>query len=256
MFSIFENNTKDFEFMLRSMGQQIYVDGLPYQALISHQKTIRTKNDIFISTKQPFERGATVYYKGLHWLLQSPMVVSRMNNHKGLLTLAEHEVTFNLKDLVGKDGLRPVKYLLKVPAVVSLTSDFTGNYNKFLGANTLESELHLFITDNAKTRRVQQLMQQGEPVEIVFGGFLYEALGISSVSKGVLEITLKQSLLNDYTDIENSIAWLEYAPSDWEDRIDDTMIQIYPDGNIPEEELEDPNDDGGSWGGGGSWGKK
>ncbi|SDQ42053.1 hypothetical protein LHA31_05060 [Carnobacterium viridans] len=255
MFNIFENNTKDFEFLLQSMGQQIYVDGLPYQAIISQQKSIKTKNDIFISTKEPLERGATVFYKGLHWLLQSPMVVPRVNSYKGLLTLAEHEITFNLKDLEDKNGLRPVKYLLKVPAVVSLTGDFTGNYSTGLGGDTLASEIHVFVTDNAKTRRVQALLQQGNEVQIVFGGFLYEALGVSTVSKGVLEITFKQTLLNDSVDLENGIAWQdEYFPDDWQDRIDDTMLQVYPNGILPVEELEVPEDDNGGWGSSGSWG--
>lgn len=254
MFNIFENNTKDFEFMLQSAGQQIFVNGLPYKAIISQQKSIKTKNDIFISTKEPFERGATVFYKGLHWLLQSPMVVPRVNSHKGLITLAEHEVTFNLKDLEDENGLRPVKYLLKCACVVSLSSDFTGNYNKFLGGDTLASEIHVFVTDNQKTRRIQALLQQGSEVQIVFGGFLYEALGVSTVSKGVLEITFKQELLNDYVDVENGIAWKSYAPDDWRDRIEDTMLQVYPNGILPEEELEVPEDDNGGWGNGGSWG--
>lgn len=234
--------------MLQSAGQQIFVNGLPYKAIISQQKSIKTKNDIFISTKEPFERGATVFYKGLHWLLQSPMVVPRINSHKGLLTLAEHEITFNLKDLENKDGLRPVKYLLKCACVVSLSSDFTGNYNKFLGGDTLASEIHVFVTDNQKTRRIQALLQQGNEVQIVFGGFLYEALGVSTVSKGVLEITFKQELLNDNVDVENGIAWNDYPPDDWRDRIEDTMLQVYPDGILPVEELEVPEYDGGSWG--------
>lgn len=246
MFNLFDTNTKDFKFMLQSAGQEIFVNGLPYQAIISHQKSIKTKNDIFISTTKPFERGATVYYKGFHWLLQSPMVVSRLNSYKGLLSLAEHEVTFNLKDL---EGLKPVKYLLKCPCVVSLSSDFTGNYNKFMGTDTLASEIHVFVTDNQKTKRVQALLQQGNSAQIVFGGFLYEALGISTVSKGVLEITFKQELLNDYVDVENGIAWQDYPADDWEDRLDTTMLQTYPNGVIPVEQLEEVEDDGG-----GSWG--
>lgn len=232
--------------MLQSAGQQIYVDGLPHKAIISHQKTIKTKNDVFISTTEPFERGATVFYNGLYWLLQSPMLVSRYDSYKGLLSLAEHEVTFNLKDYQDLEGLRPVQYLLKVPTVVSLTGEFTGNTS--FGTNILASEIHVFVTDNMKTRRVQQLLQLGNSVQIVFGGFLYEALAVSTVSKGVLEITFKQELLNDNVDIENGIVWQDYPPDDWEDRIDDTMLQVYSDGIVPIEELEQPEDDGGSWG--------
>lgn len=71
---------------------------------------------------------------------------------------------------------------------------------------------------------------------------------MSTVSKGVLEITFKQALLNDNVDVENGIAWQGYPPDDWQDRIDDTMLQVFPDGILPVEKLEVPEYDGGSWG--------
>lgn len=253
MFNIFETNTKDFDFMLQSMGQDIFVNGLPTKAIISHQKTIKTKNDIFISTKEPFERGATVYYKNLYWLLQSPMVVSRYDNYKGLLTLAEHVVTFNLKGLENEAGEQPTKYLLQSPAVVSRTSDFSssGTMTNNLSVETIDSELHIFVTDNERTRMIVSIENQTSNNYFLFGGQRYEIIGISTVNKGVLEVTAKKTTMNSYSDKTHNIAWKEEAPNDWESKIDDTLLLTFPNGQIPTikfEEIEE--DDGGfnTWG--------
>lgn len=254
MFNIFENNTKDFDYMLQSMGQDIFVDGLPSKAIISHQKTIRTKNDIFISTKEPFERGATVYYKSLHWLLQSPMVVNRYDNYKGLLTLAEHVVTFNLQGLENEAGEQLTKYLLRVPAVVSRTSDFSssGTITNNLSVETIDSELHIFITDNERTRMIIAIEDQTSNNYFLFSGERYEIVGVSTVNKGVLEVTAKKTTMNSYSDKINDIAWKEEAPNDWESKIDDILLSIFFTSKIPSIEFSDPindnNDDFPAWG--------
>ncbi len=211
-FNIFSKPSNDFNFMLKVGGEDLFVNGTKQRAIITNPD-IKEFNDKYISTTFKTMRGDYVYYNNMYWMIWNQVTVPRAEAYKGIMRQAEHDVIFNLYYAgVTSD------YLLKLPAILQRTSDYTPRYDQMM--TLVDSEIHVFVRDTASTRRINKLV--GIPNgKIVIGKRAYEITGISYEKKGYLDITCKMSTGNTATDYTNNIYWSSNgAISGWANEYD------------------------------------
>ncbi|QWI72754.1 cell surface protein [Bacillus mycoides] len=206
--------------MLSLAGQEVFVNGAKKYGIITSTDT-REFNDKYISTDFPLMRGDYIYYNNMYWMIWNQVTVPRAENYKGIMRQAEQDIIFNLY-YAGVTS----KYLLKCPAIIQRTSDYTQHYQSTVEMITLDSEIHVFVRDTPSTRRVINLVGKGDG-EIVLGERNYDIIGVSIEKKGYLNITCRLGIRNDKSDYVNNIYWSSSTskPSDWASQIDDTFYQ-------------------------------
>ncbi|WP_374187629.1 hypothetical protein ACEPPU_07315 [Priestia aryabhattai] len=218
MFNVFKTNTNDFKNMLQINGSEIYVNGNKKYGLISHPPDIKEFNDKYISTDFKTQRGDYVYYQDMYWMIMNQVGVPRAESYKGLMRQVEYDVVFNLY-YFGET----TNYLLKCPAIISRTSDYTQRYDEMI--ITMDSEIHVFVQDTFRTRKIIDLVNKSAG-QIVLGQRNYDIVGVSIEKKGYLDITCKQGLGNGTSDYINNIYWGATAPSDWQDNYDLSLYEL------------------------------
>ena len=159
-------------------------------------------------------RGDLVKFEDDFWLITN-QVSKRYESYKAKMQRIEHNLIFNLSKLEDK----PLKYLLKLPVLVSQTADFNLSYNKQAQIINVESEIHVFTSHNDKTESLLQLLDE----RIVFGHRTFKIAGISTANKGILDITaqLVPAQVND-----NLNAGIADCPQNWQELIDDSTYRV------------------------------
>ncbi|MCJ7986955.1 hypothetical protein MUB16_28440 [Priestia sp. OVL9] len=211
MINIFNAPKNAFNDMLYVNGQEIYLNGKKKFALITNPE-IKEFNDKYVSTDYQLMRGDYIYYNSMYWMIWNQVTVPRAKSFKGIMRQAEHDVVFNLfyTDVTSK-------YLLKVPAVIQRTSDYTLRTDEMM--TLVDSEIHVFVKDTTSTRKINGLV--GIPNgQIVIGEHNYDIVGVSYAKKGYLDITCRMGTRNPSTDYPNNIYWGEGKPADWADNYD------------------------------------
>ena len=213
-FNIFSKPSNDFNFMLKVGGEELFVNGTKQCAIITNSD-IKEFNDKYISTTFKTVRGDYIYYQDMYWMIWNQVTVPRAESYKGIMRQAEHDVIFNL---YYTQPSTTSDYLLKCPAIIQRTSDYTPRYDEMM--TLVDSEIHVFVRDTASTRRINNLI--GIPNgKIVIGKRAYEITGISYEKKGYLNITCKMSTGNSGIDYTNNIYWTsDGAPSGWANNYD------------------------------------
>ncbi|WP_257207911.1 cell surface protein [Bacillus toyonensis] len=219
-FNIFKTQYNAFNDMLSLSGQEVFVNGAKKYGIITNTDT-REFNDKYISTDFPLMRGDYIYYNNMYWMIWNQVTVPRAENYKGIIRQAEHDVIFNLyyADVTSK-------YLLKCPAIIQRTSDYTQHYSSTVATVTIDSEIHVFVQDTPSTRRIIELAGKSDG-EIIIGQRNYDIIGVSIEKKGYLNITCRLGNRNSSSDYVNNIYWSSSTtkPPDWENQIDDTFYQ-------------------------------
>ena len=218
-YNLFKTNKDDFQFLLDINSSYIYVNGEPKRGLVTNTRYIKEFNDKYISTNYNMSRGDIVYYESLYWIIMTQVGVPRYESYKALMRQAEHDIIFNLSYTSNPQ----TKYLLKCPAIIQQTSDFNMEYSRTVETITVNSEIHVFIQDNVKTRKVIELTNSING-RIVFGRRSYEITGVSTANKGVLDITCTLTTKIPTDDYDNGIF---NPPSNFEDYIDNSMYQLH-----------------------------
>ncbi|AQQ64320.1 MULTISPECIES: MucBP domain-containing protein [Bacillus] len=240
-FNIFKVQYNAFNDMLSLAGEEVFVNGEKKHGIITNTDT-REFNDKYISTDFPMMRGDYIYYNNMYWMIWNQVTVPRAENYKGIMRQAEHDVIFNLY-YAGVTS----KYLLKCPAIIQRTSDYTTHYQSTVSMVTVDSEIHVFVRDTPSTRRIINLVGNGDG-EIVLGERNYDIIGVSIEKKGYLNITCRLGIRNDKSDYVNNIYWSSSTskPADWESQIDDTFYQRgsvipYPKGTVTVKHVNESN---------------
>lgn len=201
MFNIFRLATHDFDTMLNMMGKVVYINGMKGIGIITTNPNLRETNDQYLSTNFLTKRGDIIFYENKYWMIVNQVGSPRYESFKALIRQVEHDITFNLYYAgVTKD------YLLKCPAIVSRTSDFTQSFDRSSGFITIDSEIHVFVQDTPKTRKIMDLVNNSDG-QVVLGERNYDIIGLSIEKKGVLDITCRMGNRNGFTDYENNIYW-------------------------------------------------
>ncbi len=198
--------------MLKVGGEEVFVNGEKKLAIITNPD-IKEFNDKYISTAFQTFRGDYVYYNGLYWMMWNQVTVPRAESYKGLMRQAEHDIIFNLY-YAGVTS----NYLLKCPAIIQRTSDYTPRYDKMM--TLVDSEIHVFVKDTSSTRKINNLVGSNQ---IVIGERNYDIVGVSYEKRGYLDITCRMSTRNSGTDLVNNIYWSGEKPADWQDNYDLTF---------------------------------
>lgn len=226
-FNIFKTQYNAFNDMISLAGQEVYVNGEKKHGIITNTDTTEF-NDKYLSTEFVMMRGDYIYYNNMYWMIWNQVTVPRAENYKGIMRQCEHDVIFNLyyADVTSK-------YLLKCPAIIQRTSDYTTHYQSTVSMVTVDSEIHVFVRDTPSTRRIIKVVGKGDG-QIVLGERNYDIIGVSIEKKGYLNITCRLGNRNTSSDYVNNIYWSTSGgkPSDWEKQIDDTFYQR---GSIPPE---------------------
>lgn len=213
-FNIFKTQYKAFNDMLSLAGQEVFVNGAKKYGIITNTDT-REFNDKYISTNFPLMRGDYIYYNNMYWMIWNQVTVPRAENYKGIMRQAEHDIIINLY-YAGVTS----KYLLKCPAIVQRTSDYTQHYQSTVSMITVDSEIHVFVKDTSSTRKIIELAGKSDG-EIILGERNYDIIGVSIEKKGYLNITCRLSNRNSSSDYVNNIYWNGNGkPSDWADQYD------------------------------------
>lgn len=213
MFNIFKNPSKEFDGFLYINGQEIFHNGKKRYAIITNPN-IKEFNDKYISTNFALQRGDYIYYDNTYWMVWNQVNVARVESFKGIIRQSEHDVIFNLfyTDVTSK-------YLLKVPAIIQRTSDYTLRTDSMM--TTVDSEIHVFVKDTPSTCKIADLANKSEG-QIVLGDRNYDIIGISYEKKGYLDVTCRIGTRNSATDYTNNIYWSTSTtkPADWESQYD------------------------------------
>ncbi|MGN4460463.1 MucBP domain-containing protein [Bacillus cereus group sp. MYBK77-1] len=219
-FNIFKTQYNAFNDMMSLAGQEVYVNGEKKHGIITNTDTTEF-NDKYLSTDFVMMRGDYIYYDNMYWMIWNQVTVPRTESYKGIMRQAEHDVIFNLY-YAGVTS----KYLLKCPAIIQRTSDYTQHYQSTVSMITVDSEIHVFVRDTPSTRRIIELVGKGDG-EIVLGERNYDIIGVSIEKKGYLNITCRLSNRSSATDYVNNIYWSTSGskPADWENQIDNTFYQ-------------------------------
>jgi len=218
MFNVMKTMSNDFRNLLSMAGKEIYINGEEKYALISNIRTLKEFNDKYISTEFNMQRGDIIFYDNKYWMITTQVGSPRYESYKAQIRQVEHDLIFNLSFLNNPSQ----KYLLKCPSIVSKTSDFTQEYSRTTGMIMINSEIHVFVQDNEKTRRIIELVNKAYG-RILFGKRSYEITGISSVNKGVLDITCNLTTTTTGDDYETGIY---NTPANYEQFIDESMYAL------------------------------
>ncbi|HDR8245791.1 TPA: MucBP domain-containing protein [Bacillus cereus] len=207
--------------MLKFAGQEVYHNTAKKNAVITNTDT-REYNDKYISSDFVMSRGDYIFYDNMFWILWNQVNVKRAENYKAVMRQCEHNIIFNLY-YVGVTG----KYLLKCPAFIQRTSDYTNYWVSTVETLSQSSEVHVFVRDTAETRKIMDLAGKGDG-QIIVGGRNYDIIGVSIEKKGYLNITCRLGLKNSASDYENEVYWKQTTdkPVDWETKIDDRFYVL------------------------------
>lgn len=226
-FNIFKTQYNDFNNMLSLAGEEVFVNGEKNHGIITNTDTTEF-NDKYLSTDFTMMRGDYIYYDSMYWMIWNQVTVPRTESYKGIMRQCEHDVIFNLyyADVTSK-------YLLKCPAIIQRTSDYTTHYQSTVSMVTVDSEIHVFVRDTPSTRRIIKVVGKSDG-QIVLGERNYDIIGVSIEKKGYLNITCRLGNRNSVSDYVNNIYWSSSTtkPSDWASQIDYTFYQR---GSIPSE---------------------
>lgn len=218
-FNIFSRMDNDFKNMLDIAGEVIYHNGKKKIALISNTRYLKEFNDKYISTDFNMKRGDYIYYDNKYWMITTQVGTPRHESYKALMRQIEHHIFLNFYYQENK----PDKYLLKCPALVSRTSDYNAEYHRITEVIQVISEIHVFIQDTPKTRRVFDLVNK----YIAFGNGVYKIIGVSTVNDGIIDITCDYYGIAGKSDFINGIYWdADGAPNGWENAIDDSLYYL------------------------------
>lgn len=215
--NIFDTPNTAFNDMMAVGGQQFYHNGKKRVGIITNPD-IKEFNDKYVSTDYQLVRGDYIYYDSTYWMVWNQVNVARAEAFKGIMRQSEHDVTFNLLYADVSSN-----YLLKCPAIISRTSDYTLRADEKM--TLIDSEIHVFVQDTALTRKIDGLVGKKDG-QIVVGQRNYEITGISYEKKGYLDITCKMGLKNGTTDYQNSVYWnIDGKRSDWQDNYNLTFYE-------------------------------
>lgn len=198
MINIFSAPKDAFKDMLTVGGQEFYHNGKKRFGIITNPE-IKEFNDKYVSTDCKLVRGDYIHYDSTYWMVWNQVNVARAEAFKGIMRQAEHTVTFNLYYA----GVMS-EYLLKCPAIISRTSDYTLRADENM--SLIDSEIHVFVQDTVSTRKINDLVGKRDG-QIVVGQRNYDIQGVSYEKQGYLDITCKMGLKNATTDYENGIYW-------------------------------------------------
>ncbi|MFJ8069979.1 hypothetical protein ACIQZD_13645 [Peribacillus sp. NPDC096447] len=226
MINIFNAPTKAFNEMLYVNGQEVFHNGSKRYAIITNPD-IKEFNDKYISTDYKTKRGDYIYYNEMYWMIMNQVTVPRAESFKGIMRQVEHDIIFNLM-YAGESS----KYLLKLPAIVSRTSDYTQNYDQMM--ITVDSEIHVFVQDTSRTRKIFNLVGKSDG-QIVLGNRNYDIIGASIEKKGYIDITCRMGFGNGVSDYINGIYWKtgETVPANWQSQYDQSFYQREGVVNLP-----------------------
>ena len=183
-FNIFKLQYNAFNDMMSLAGQEVYVNGEKKYGIITNTDT-REFNDKYLSTNFAMMRGDYIYYKEMYWMIWNQVTVPRSENYKGIMRQCEHNIIFNLKY-----ADETSKYLLKCPAVIQRTSDYTQHYQSTVSMVTIDSEIHVFVRDTSLTRKIMKLVGKSDG-QIIIGNKNYSIIGVSVEKKGYLNVTCR-----------------------------------------------------------------
>lgn len=231
-YNLFSTNRDDFSNLMNINGELIFVNGEPKRALISNKKEMSNLNDKYISTNFNMNRGDIVFWDSKYWIITSQVGAPRYESYKAIIRQVEHDIIFNISFAPNS----PQKYLLKCLALVQQTSDFGLEYSRLSETISVQSEIHLFVQDNEKTRHIIQLANSSNG-RIIFGRRSFEITGVSTANKGILDITCTLTTKSQNDDYEIEIY---NPPINFEYYIDDSMYEIKDGASDGSNELQLP----------------
>ncbi|MBT2667339.1 hypothetical protein J7J00_17825 [Bacillus sp. ISL-4] len=217
-FNIFQIPNNDFKNMMNLNGAEVFVNGSRKYALISNNSAVKEFNDKYISTDFNMNRGDIVFYDSKYWMLTTQVGTPRYESYKANMRMIEHEVFFNLSSM----NTPPDDFILKTPAIVQQTTDFGLEYTRTAEIISVHSEIHVFVQDNAKTRNLLKISNTSSG-SIIFGDRVYKIIGVSTVNKGVLDVTCNFDGKANVTDRESGVY---QTPANLEDVTDTTMFGL------------------------------
>lgn len=206
--------SSDFSIILALSGQEIYRNGQPERAVITNGSYMKSYEEKNLSTIIQTSKGDLIKYDNRYWYITSQSQ-HRRECWKSFIRPVEHEIIFNLSSTTRK----PTKFLLKMPAIISQTSDYNLSYSKTASVINVESEIHVFVQHNDTTERILELLNH----RIVFGKRAWRIAGISTVEKGFLDITCE---LVPSQNTDNLEAGISDCPKDWQKYIDESIYEL------------------------------
>lgn len=208
-FNMFNSPDHDFDNFMNIRNDYAYINKQRVPVFITTSPEFKNTSYRFISTKTPIKMGDLVFYQDRYWMIISQADVKRHENYRGKMQLIEHDIYFNLKQI--ENSIRiPLKYLIKVPALVEFTSDATIIQSVNAPMELLDGELHIKIQDNAVTKLIAEM--RGSRGRIIFGKIAWEIIHASWAEKGVFDLTCRVGLIEDDDDLDNGVAGMSYNP--------------------------------------------
>lgn len=214
--------TNDFSIILELSGQEIYRNGQPERAVITNGSYMKSYEEKNLSTIIQIQKGDLINYDNRFWYVTSQSQ-HRRECWKAFMRPIEHDIIFNLSSTTRK----PSKFLLKMPAIVSQTSDYNMRSSKTSLITTVDSEIHLFVQHNDATECILELLNH----RIIFGKRAWKIAGISTVEKGFLDITCE---LVPSQSTDNLEVGVSDCPPDWEKYIDSSIYELNDDAQKPQ----------------------
>lgn len=204
----------DFSTILALSGQEIYRNGQSERAVITNGSYMKSYEEKNLSTINKTSKGDLIKYDNRYWYITSQSQ-HRRECWKAFIRPVEYDIIFNLSSTERK----PTKFLLKMPAIVSQTSDYNMRSSKTSLITTVDSEIHLFVQHNDATECIMELINY----RIIFGKRAWRIAGISTVEKGFLDITCE---LVPSQSTDNLEVGISNCPPDWEKYIDSSIYEL------------------------------
>lgn len=96
MFDYFNlSDTKDYEYLLRSIGKDVTKNGTVIRALITNTELEQSFDDRRISSLIPFKRGDVIQYEDKPYMVISEINTTRYNKYKGVMRSLPFSIIFN-----------------------------------------------------------------------------------------------------------------------------------------------------------------
>lgn len=96
MFDYFNlSDTKDYTYMLKSLGADVTKNGEPIRALVTLTELEQKNDDRRISSLAPLSRGDLINYEGRNYMMISEIATTRYNKYKGVMRLLSSSIIFN-----------------------------------------------------------------------------------------------------------------------------------------------------------------
>lgn len=204
----------DFSIILALSGQEIYRNGQPEKAVITNGSYMKSHEEKNLSTIIETQKGDLIKYDNRFWYVTSQSQ-HRRESWKAFIRPVEHDIIFNLASATRK----PTKFLLKMPAIVSQTSDYNMRSSKTSLITTVDSEIHVFVQHNDVTDSIMEIINH----RIIFGKRAWKIAGVSTVEKGFLDLTCE---LVPSQNTDNLEAGISDCPKDWEKYIDESIYEL------------------------------